>query len=67
MGAKRPRWLRNRASGQNVNSYRDLSAGADAVSYHMVPSSSVAHRSRGFQTVYRPRTGGLRFADLLDR
>ncbi|XP_023662126.2 mitochondrial tRNA methylthiotransferase CDK5RAP1 isoform X1 [Paramormyrops kingsleyae] len=46
--------------GQNVNSYRDTSelrfCGPEA-----------APLSRGFSTVYRPRPGGLRFADLLDR
>uniref|UniRef100_A0A3B3T5D7 Mitochondrial tRNA methylthiotransferase CDK5RAP1 n=1 Tax=Paramormyrops kingsleyae TaxID=1676925 RepID=A0A3B3T5D7_9TELE len=46
--------------GQNVNSYRDTSelrfCGPEA-----------APLSHGFSTVYRPRPGGLRFADLLDR
>ncbi|GFX32731.1 mitochondrial tRNA methylthiotransferase CDK5RAP1 [Trichonephila clavipes] len=43
--------------GQNVNSYRDLSAGMDS---EMVLSP-------GFKTVYKKRKGGLLFADLLDR
>ncbi|XP_048878332.1 CDK5 regulatory subunit-associated protein 1 isoform X2 [Brienomyrus brachyistius] len=46
--------------GQNVNSYRDTSelrfCGPEA-----------APLSRGFRTVYQPRPGGLRFADLLDK
>lgn len=48
--------------GQNVNSYRDLSE------QHFCNSSlSQEQLSRGFQTIYRPRPGGLRFSDLLDR
>ncbi|GFR33668.1 mitochondrial tRNA methylthiotransferase CDK5RAP1 [Trichonephila clavata] len=43
--------------GQNVNSYRDLSADLDS---EMVLSP-------GFKTVYKKRKGGLLFADLLDR
>ncbi|GFS43372.1 mitochondrial tRNA methylthiotransferase CDK5RAP1 [Trichonephila inaurata madagascariensis] len=43
--------------GQNVNSYRDLSAGMNS---EMVLSP-------GFKTVYKKRKGGLLFADLLDR
>lgn len=47
--------------GQNVNSYRDLSE-------EQFSSSEVSPQlSRGFETVYRTRQGGLRFADLLDR
>ncbi|XP_067324394.1 mitochondrial tRNA methylthiotransferase CDK5RAP1 [Anolis sagrei] len=46
--------------GQNVNSYRDVSEVQFLLS---VPS----HLSRGFSTIYRPKQGGLRFAELLDR
>ncbi|XP_003229395.1 mitochondrial tRNA methylthiotransferase CDK5RAP1 [Anolis carolinensis] len=46
--------------GQNVNSYRD-------VSEVQFLSSAPSHLSRGFSTVYRPKQGGLRFAELLDR
>ncbi len=54
--------------GQNVNSYRDVSLGADAVSYTSLPmTASGGGLSRGFRTIYRKRDGGLRFADLLDR
>jgi len=55
--------------GQNVNSYRDTSA----LSFPAVrpssssSSSSCAHLSAGFHTVYRHQSGGLRFADLLSR
>ncbi|GFT42274.1 mitochondrial tRNA methylthiotransferase CDK5RAP1 [Nephila pilipes] len=43
--------------GQNVNSYRDLSTDIDS---EMILSP-------GFKTVYKKRTGGLLFADLLDK
>lgn len=46
--------------GQNVNSYRDLSA---PLSSNV--SSSGSGMSRGFHTVYKRREGGRRFADLL--
>lgn len=48
--------------GQNVNSYRDLSEQQFSGS-----GSSLQQLSRGFQTVYRTRPGGLRFSHLLDR
>lgn len=43
--------------GQNVNSYRDLTA----------PSHSPPIIAKGFQTVYKPKEGGARFAELLSR
>ncbi|XP_072259309.1 mitochondrial tRNA methylthiotransferase CDK5RAP1 [Pyxicephalus adspersus] len=46
--------------GQNVNSYLDKSS-------VQFPASEVSHLSRGFSTVYKPKKGGLRFADLLDQ
>lgn len=46
--------------GQNVNSYRDTSE-------EQFCSSDLTQLSRGFKTVYRPKQGGLRFSDLLDR
>jgi len=46
--------------GQNVNSYRDLSTISTSVCGSDEPAP-------GFKTVYKPKTGGLRFADLLDR
>lgn len=46
--------------GQNVNSYRDTSQ-------ENFCGSSPTSLSRGFQTVYRSKRGGLRFSDLLDR
>lgn len=45
--------------GQNVNSYRDTSE-------QQFCGSEPTQLSRGFNTVYRTRQGGLRFADLLD-
>lgn len=51
--------------GQNVNSYRDTSS----LNFTAVKSSSSSSSelSAGFETVYRSRSGGLRFADLLSR
>lgn len=49
--------------GQNVNSYRDTSS----VDVHLVSPSETGSLSKGFQTIYKPRLGGLRFGDLLDR
>ncbi|CAG9836866.1 unnamed protein product [Diabrotica balteata] len=43
--------------GQNVNSYRDTSIDNKI--------DNVTSLATGFKTVYRPKTGGLRFADLL--
>ena len=45
--------------GQNVNSYRDLSGGAE--------QSSQIKMAPGFKTVYKPRTGGRTFDDLLNK
>jgi len=45
--------------GQNVNSYRDLS---QETFVNNTPSSL----SKGFGSIYKPKLGGLRFADLLD-
>lgn len=47
--------------GQNVNSYRDLSADAAAAADEQRPTAA------GFRTVYRPKVGGRRFAELLHR
>ena len=44
--------------GQNVNSYRDLSQ-------QTFSSSEPTKLSSGFKTIYKPKMGGLRFADLL--
>ena len=49
--------------GQNVNSYRDLSETTHS-------SSSVEpanHLAKGFKTIYKPKKGGRRFADLLEK
>lgn len=46
--------------GQNVNSYRDTSQ-------EQFGGTELTQLSRGFQTVYRTKQGGLRFSDLLDQ
>lgn len=46
--------------GQNVNSYRDLSASSLPLFY-----STDTNLSQGFSTIYRSKEGGRRFADLL--
>ncbi|XP_075033762.1 mitochondrial tRNA methylthiotransferase CDK5RAP1 isoform X2 [Mixophyes fleayi] len=46
--------------GQNVNSYIDRSS-------VQFPPTETSHLSRGFSTVYKPKTGGLRFVDVLDQ
>jgi len=45
--------------GQNVNSYRDTS--------QLTHSTSMTNNSAGFKSIYKPKVGGLRFADLLER
>ncbi|XP_067003045.2 CDK5RAP1-like protein [Anabrus simplex] len=50
--------------GQNVNSYRDLSE----VDHHGGAScNEETHLAKGFRTVYKPKRGGRRFSDLLDK
>ncbi|KAM6927886.1 mitochondrial tRNA methylthiotransferase CDK5RAP1 [Xenentodon cancila] len=46
--------------GQNVNSYRDTSE-------QQFGGSDLSKLSRGFETIYRTKRGGLRFSDLLDQ
>ncbi|KAM9860065.1 mitochondrial tRNA methylthiotransferase CDK5RAP1 [Aulostomus maculatus] len=46
--------------GQNVNSYRDMSE-------KQFCGTAPTKLSRGFNTVYRTKQGGLRFSALLDR
>ena len=50
--------------GQNVNSYRDLSQTQVFEGYD---SKEIGNMSRGFKTVYKPKKGGRRFSDLLDK
>lgn len=45
--------------GQNVNSYRDLTADSERL--------RVTNLAPGFRTVYKDKKGGLRFAELLER
>lgn len=50
--------------GQNVNSYRDLSESR----YYGVPDKSQpSSLSDGFRTIYRNKSGGRRFGELLDK
>ncbi|XP_057657737.1 CDK5RAP1-like protein [Diorhabda carinulata] len=44
--------------GQNVNSYRDTSVDNKL--------DNITSLANGFKTVYKPKKGGLRFADLLE-
>ena len=50
--------------GQNVNSYRDMS---DSQYYGNPCPSASTQLSPGFSTVYRNKSGGRRFSELLDR
>ena len=50
--------------GQNVNSYRDLSEQSSSGGFD---AQSSAEMSQGFRMVYKPRSGGRRFADLLEK
>lgn len=50
--------------GQNVNSYCDKSAVSH---YGGLDKDEPTHLARGFKTVYKPKKGGTRFADLLDQ
>ena len=47
-----------------MNSYRDLS---EQRSFGGLDAQSSIEMSRGFHTVYKPRSGGRRFADLLEK
>ena len=50
--------------GQNVNSYRDVSTQTKST-YDV--SNELTRNTAGFQSIYKPKTGGLRFADLLEK
>ena len=50
--------------GQNVNSYRDIST--QTHSKHDC-SKKVTNTSQGFKSIYKPKVGGLRFVDLLEK
>ncbi|XP_071451374.1 CDK5RAP1-like protein isoform X2 [Hetaerina americana] len=47
--------------GQNVNSYRDISEDKK------LSEAEITHMTEGFHTVYKPKKGGKRFAELLDK
>lgn len=51
-------------SGQNVNSYCDKSSVSH---YGGLQKDEPTHLAKGFKTVYKPKKGGTRFADLLDQ
>ena len=44
--------------GQNVNSYRDVSTQTKST-YDV--SNELTRNTAGFQSIYKPKTGGLRF------
>ncbi|XP_054752838.2 mitochondrial tRNA methylthiotransferase CDK5RAP1-like [Lytechinus pictus] len=55
--------------GQNVNSYRDVSeenyySNADLEG---ITTSEPTRLARGFKSIYKPKKGGRRFADLLEK
>ena len=50
--------------GQNVNSYRDISTLTH--SNYNIPMEPTQN-SAGFKSIYKPKVGGLRFADLLEK
>ncbi len=52
--------------GQNVNSYRDTSK-MSVSQYGGLPPGEKTHLAAGFSSIYKPKTGGVRFADLLDK
>ena len=54
--------------GQNVNSYKDLSESSLALFPEIsfdVDQKQVVKNAPGFKTIYKPKIGGVRFADLL--
>lgn len=61
--------------GQNVNSYRDLSktanhrhaSGNSDSTTNDKQNAATTHLVSGFKTVYKAKTGGMRFAELLER
>lgn len=60
--------------GQNVNSYRDTSKSSNQHQHGDGDGDSggndkqnVTHLVSGFKTVYKAKTGGMRFAELLER
>lgn len=64
--------------GQNVNSYRDTSKTLNQHHHHHLngrsdnttndtQNATPTHLVSGFKTVYKAKTGGMRFAELLER
>lgn len=60
--------------GQNVNSYRDTSKISNQQHQHdndentiSVKQNATTQLVSGFKTVYKAKTGGMRFAELLER
>ena len=52
--------------GQNVNSYMDNSKESLAI-YGSDLLNNQTSLAKGFKTIYKPKLGGLRFADLLQK
>ena len=52
--------------GQNVNSYCDKSETNHPVT-SIVPVNEKTRLSAGFNTIYKPKVGGLRFSHLLEK
>ena len=50
--------------GQNVNSYRDLSTQSYS---NYQERNKETRNSAGFKSIYKPKLGGLRFSDLLEK
>lgn len=48
-------------SGQNVNSYNDVSK------LTSTKDAAVSQVAKGFKTVYKPPPAGIKFAELLDK
>lgn len=51
--------------GQNVNSYRDTTESNIFIDAYSKESPN--YLAKGFKTIYKPKTSGKRFADLLDQ
>ncbi len=52
--------------GQNVNSYRDTAENSIRL-FDALSCPDTTRNTPGFKSIYRPKKGGVRFADLLDK
>jgi hypothetical protein len=48
-----------------VNSYNDVSSECAAIFVDNKKKRDVVQNAAGFKTIYKPKVGGFRFADLL--